>query len=45
MWWVIGILAVVVLFAVLVIRSRLKDMDDDYYFLLNPQNIASITMV
>lgn len=30
MWWVIGILAVVVLFAALVIRSRLRDMDDDY---------------
>lgn len=30
MWWVIGILAVIVLFVVLVIRSRLKDADDDY---------------
>ncbi len=30
MWWVIGILAVIVLFAALVIRSRLRDMDDDY---------------
>lgn len=30
MWWVIGILAVFVLFVVLVIRSRLRDMDDDY---------------
>ncbi len=30
MWWVIGILSVIVLFAALVIRYRLRDMDDDY---------------
>jgi len=30
MWWIIGILAVVVLFLALVIRSRMKDADDDY---------------
>jgi len=32
MWWaiVLGVLAVVFLFVVLVIRSKLKDADDDY---------------
>lgn len=30
MWWVIGILAVIVLFAALVIRSKMSDADDDY---------------
>ncbi len=30
MWWIIGILAVVVLFLALVIRSRMKDADNDY---------------
>ena len=30
MWWVIGILAIFVLFAVLVIWSAMKDLDDDY---------------
>lgn len=30
MWWVIGILAVVVIFVVFAILSRIKDMDDDY---------------
>lgn len=32
MWWVIaiGILAVVFLFAALVIRSKMRDADDDY---------------
>ena len=30
MWWVIGILAVIVLFAALVIRSKMRDVDDDY---------------
>lgn len=30
MWWVIGILAVIVLFAALVIRSKMRDADEDY---------------
>ncbi|MET3700324.1 hypothetical protein ABIB59_000146 [Citrobacter sp. UYEF32] len=30
MRWFLGILAIVIIFAVLVIRSRLKDTDDDY---------------
>lgn len=30
MRWFLGILAVVIILAVLVIRSRLKDTDDDY---------------
>lgn len=30
MWWFIGILAVVFLFVVLVIRSKIQDVDDDY---------------
>ena len=30
MLWIVGILATVVMFAALVIRSKLKDADDDY---------------
>jgi len=30
MWWVIGILAVIVLLVVLIVRSHLQDIDDDY---------------
>lgn len=30
MWWLIGILAVFVLLVVLIVRSHLQDIDDDY---------------
>lgn len=30
MWWVIGILSVVVIVATLVVRSLLQDIDNDY---------------
>jgi type VI protein secretion system component VasF len=30
MWWIIGVIAVVVLVVALIVRSHLQDIDDDY---------------
>ncbi len=30
MWWIVGILAVLVLLVVLIIRSAMNDADNDY---------------